>query len=825
MTAPTLDLGNLLVHLNADISQFEKKMRKAEQRMKKAADNMTHLGRQMTLRVTLPIVAMGAASVKAFASFDDAMIKSLAIMSDITPQLRKEMEDLALSISNEGITSATDLGKSYFFLASAGLDAQQSMAALGAVEAFAVAGAFDMATATDLATDAQSALGLTVKDAQQNLVNMTRVTDALIGANTLANASTKQFALSLTSQAGPAMKAYGIELEEGLAVLAAYADQGIKAQNSGNLFSRMLRLMTKGFLDNEKVWKRFKIDIFEASGKLKPMATIVGDLSNALGEMSTKQKISTLAMLGFQARSQQAILPLLGLQDRIAGYNEALLKMKGITEEVYQKQLKSFSSQMKILWNNIKNAGIVIGKILAPTLLSLNEKIKSLAIGWRGLSLNTQKLIIGFALLAASVGPVLLVFGSFIKLLLLVKIAALAGAASIGILMGSILALYAAIGSFALGTYLANEYKWVAEAGNKTIISLWKGWERLKNVVELSGAAIKLIWSGVTKSIINSFSFVIVKVAQGLSKLEDMINKLPFIESINLGAAAVEKWAASMTEGMVTPQVEFRKAVEEANKKLEDQLAMIDSISAEAQKEIDIKFARKKDGTSSLDEMIQKIKEILVDIDNDVQEKTKNWQGWFNDWAGSALDTFSNMSQIASDAMDSVADSLTDLVMRGKADFNTLANAVLEDITRMIIKAQLARALMSFMPGIIPTAPGVTTPVTVEPVAVQHAGGMIGQVNSSRFVASNIFNNAPRFHNGGLAANEVPIIAEKGERILSKKEVAEGVGRDKRSSTVNITVQAIDAQGTYQFLNNNKRAIASMLQGTIQNNHPSRRVK
>jgi len=157
--------------------------------------------------------------------------------------MRKEMEATALEISKNGITSAKDLATSYFYLASAGLTAEQSVAALGAVEKFAVAGAFDMAEATDLATDAQSALGLTVNDAQANLKNMVRVTDVLVGANALANASTRQFSLSLTNQAAPAMKAFNVPLEEGIAVLAAYADQGIKAEEAGNMFSRMLRLM------------------------------------------------------------------------------------------------------------------------------------------------------------------------------------------------------------------------------------------------------------------------------------------------------------------------------------------------------------------------------------------------------------------------------------------------------------------------------------------------------------------------------------------------------------------------------------------------------
>jgi len=419
--AATLDLGNLLVHLRMNVTQYMAAMNTVEAKMKVVSTKMISMGRAMSMRVTLPLVAMGYASVRAFSKFDDAMTKSLAIMQDITPQLRQEMENLAVTISTRGVTSATDLAKSYFFLASAGLDAQQSMASLAAVERFAVAGAFDMALATDLATDAQSALGLTVKDAQQNLVNMTRVTDVLTGANTLANASTRQFSEALTSQAGPAMKAYGIELEEGVAVLAAYADQGIKAQRAGNMFSRMLRLMTKGFQDNREAWRYFGISIYDATGELKPFYTIIRDLSRVLTVMSTEQRTASLAMLGFQARSQQAILPLLGLQDRIRDYNKELLEMGGITERVYKKQLKSFSSQMKILWNQIKSVGRDIGHILAPSILHLNEKIKNLIRSWKELNESTRLWIVRIGLIVAAIGPLMLILGKLWKLLVIIN--------------------------------------------------------------------------------------------------------------------------------------------------------------------------------------------------------------------------------------------------------------------------------------------------------------------------------------------------------------------------------------------------------------------
>lgn len=409
-----LDLGNLLVHLRADSLQFERTLLSAEQRLTATANKLNAMGRTMTMRVTAPLIAIAAGATKSFASFDDAMTKSLAIMKDVTPELREEMEKVATDISKKSVTSATNLAKSYFYLASAGLSAEQSIAALGAVEKFAVAGAFDMALATDLVTDAQSALGMTVKDAQKNLKNMTRVTDVLIGANTLANASAQQFSEALM-RAGPAMKAYGIEIEEGTAVLAAYADQGKKAAEGGELFGRMLRLMIKGFIDNREAWDRFSISIERADGRLRPIADIVRDLTNLLEGMGVIQKSTTLMMLGFQARSQQTILPLLGLGDAIELYNELLLDMAGITQRIADKQLKSFSSQMKIMWHNVTDVARDIGSMLAPSILKLNEHVVNATEFWHSLNDSVKQNVLLYAALAAAIGPVLIATGMLLK--------------------------------------------------------------------------------------------------------------------------------------------------------------------------------------------------------------------------------------------------------------------------------------------------------------------------------------------------------------------------------------------------------------------------
>jgi hypothetical protein len=81
------------------------------------------------------------------------------------------------------------------------LDAEASIAALPRVAQFAQAGMFDMSRATDLLTDAQSALGLTIRDdAVKNMENMIKVSDVLVRANTLSNATVEQFSTSLTTK-------------------------------------------------------------------------------------------------------------------------------------------------------------------------------------------------------------------------------------------------------------------------------------------------------------------------------------------------------------------------------------------------------------------------------------------------------------------------------------------------------------------------------------------------------------------------------------------------------------------------------------------------
>jgi len=359
---------------NASVKAVEKDKRALSGVARDVGMKMQNMGKAMSI-AGLAIVGIFTGAIKAFADFDEAMTESLAIMGDVSDAMKTEMADAAKQMSGESTFAAKELAGAYFYLASAGLDAEQSIAALPVVTKFAEAGTFDLSKATDLLTDAQSALGLSVKDAIENQENMIDVSDVLVAANTLANATVLQFSEALTNKAGPAMRAYDVALEEGVAVLAAFADQGVKGSEAGSAFSIVLRDLQRAAIANKKAFKAAGIAVYDADGNLNNLGDTVGQLEEHLGDMSAEQKKTTLGMLGFQERSQSFLLTLIGTSEKIKDYEKNLKSAGGITQEVSDKNLKALSKQLKMAKNEITVTAISLGEDLAPMIIECKDEI------------------------------------------------------------------------------------------------------------------------------------------------------------------------------------------------------------------------------------------------------------------------------------------------------------------------------------------------------------------------------------------------------------------------------------------------------------------
>jgi TP901 family phage tail tape measure protein len=475
------------------------------------------------MKAGLGAAALGGYAVKQFADFDAALNQSISIMGDVSESMRTEMGDAARQMSKQSTFSATQAAEAFFFLASAGLSAEQSIKALPIVTNFAQAGMFDMAQATSLLADAQSALGLTIRDdVVANMKNMTRVSDVLVKANILANASVQQFSEALTNKAAASMRSLNIDMEEGVAVLASFADQGIKGSEAGTTFNAVLRGLIGGVQRFPEVFKSFNIEVFNSSGELNNLASIVGQMETAFGGMSTEQKRAALTQLGFTEETLAGTLALLGNSASIARYEDALRNAGGTTDEVAKKQMQTLSAQIQILKNSFVDIAISIGQSLEPKIQRLVEIFQTMAtvVGEQGVGAGFKYLTGEFFKMTENMGALgntILGLTAAFTALRLVTIAATISqvafnvalfANPIGIAVAAVIALVVAIGALII------KFKPVREL----FINIWN------SVVDSTQRSVN--------GILGIVEFFINKFAEGVNYIIRAWNKIPFAPKV-----------------------------------------------------------------------------------------------------------------------------------------------------------------------------------------------------------------------------------------------------------------------------------------------------
>src|SRR5699024_449046 len=118
------------------------------------------------------------------------------------------------------------------YLAMAGLDANEIMAAMPGMLDLAVAGNLDLGTTADIASDTMAAFGLEASEA-------TRVADVLAKTATSSNTNIEMLGDTMKYVA-PVARTAGMSLEETSAMAGLLANVGIKSSQAGTTMKSML---------------------------------------------------------------------------------------------------------------------------------------------------------------------------------------------------------------------------------------------------------------------------------------------------------------------------------------------------------------------------------------------------------------------------------------------------------------------------------------------------------------------------------------------------------------------------------------------------------
>ena len=149
-------------------------------------------------------------------------------------------------------------------------------------------------------------------------------------------------------------------------------------------------------------------------------------------------------------------------------------------------------------------------------------------------------------------------------------------------------------------------------------------------------------------------------------------------------------------------------------------------------------------------------------------------------------------------AFKSMEDALTQFVMTGKLDFNSLANSIISDLIRIQIQRTITLPLANWAMSLFTPAASAALPLGSGDLMgvnanVAHSGGLLGADGlPSRQVAMGVFAGARRFHTGGLVSGEVPIIARQGEAVFTPGQLRALGGAVAAKPQVNVEVNVIN---------------------------------
>ncbi len=149
-------------------------------------------------------------------------------------------------------------------------------------------------------------------------------------------------------------------------------------------------------------------------------------------------------------------------------------------------------------------------------------------------------------------------------------------------------------------------------------------------------------------------------------------------------------------------------------------------------------------------------------------------------------------------AFKSMEDALTQFVMTGKVDFNSLANSIISDLIRIQIQRAITLPLANWAMSLFTPAASAALPIGSGDLMgvnanIAHSGGLLGADGlPSRQVGMGVFASARRFHSGGLVSGEVPIIARQGEAVFTPGQLRALGGAVAGRPQVNVEVNVIN---------------------------------
>jgi len=397
-------LADINVRIGAEISQFQSGLRKAERELQRTADKFNELGNNLSLGVSLPLAAAGAAAFKFASGFETATVK----IENLVGVQGAELDDLKAKFQQLGpVVGKTqqELADAALFITGAGLRGAEALDALESSAKGSAIGLGDQAAVAKVAGAAVAAYGA------EN-ISASGAVDKLLGIVKAGNAEAADLAPVL-GRVLPIAAQLGVSFDEVGANIATFTRLGINAEGAVDGIKSALTNILKPSDAAKKALAGIGLtaqqvrDSIAKNGlaaTLQSLTTSFGDNVEGLGAVFGDVQGLTAVLATAGAQGDVYAQTLRDIQSSAGGVNAA-----------FEKTAETADFKLKKAFASLSLAGTEFGAAIVPVVVQLAEAVVPLAQGFASLSDGTKTLVVSLGLAAVAAGPLFRTIGGGIE--------------------------------------------------------------------------------------------------------------------------------------------------------------------------------------------------------------------------------------------------------------------------------------------------------------------------------------------------------------------------------------------------------------------------
>lgn len=409
------DLKKLETQANQSATALQKIAATGEQ-LKTVGDNISSAGEKM-LPATAAVAGLGTAAVTTAANFESSMSQvqatmgitkdSMSTVNGQSVNTMNTLSELAKKMGSETAFSASECAEALNYLALAGYDTEQMCNTLPTVLNLAAAGGIDLASASDMVTDAMSALGMGVDEAETMVDQMAKTASS-------TNTSVAQLGEGILTIGATAKSVKGgtAELNTALGILA---NNGIKGAEGGTHLRNIILSLQNPTDKAADTMEALGLQVYDSQGNMRSMNDILGDLNKSMEGMTSEEKANIVSKIFNKTDLSSVNALLANTGDTWDGLQQSITNSGGAAQQMADTQLDNLQGQLTILKSALEGLAISFGELLMPAIKSIVTAVQGFVDKLNSMDEGTKKVIVTIALIVAAIGPVLIVIGKVIS--------------------------------------------------------------------------------------------------------------------------------------------------------------------------------------------------------------------------------------------------------------------------------------------------------------------------------------------------------------------------------------------------------------------------